>query len=368
MTHYEVLGVDPYASRRTIQAAYRRRARETHPDTGGSPAEFAAVSAAWWVLGSASRRAAYDAGLDPDAGDAWGQDVGFDAPAPPRPSSRLPDDAPSDMPEPVVDVPTQRSDAPRPPVVPPGRIDPFASPFRALPRLQDELDALPSPRRQLRFTRRIWVLVAVGVLEIGWVARFDGPHLVSPGADAAMLAFVFWIGFARKVLRLSHPGRPPLLRWFEHAFLWSGITIYLVAAVSSLHRLSGPHTLVVLGVWAFGLVLASSAEWRLARNRRRELAVRTATERHALATRWNALLRTRELAAQTRFWQATTASEPVWALRSDEDGALLGTAPEAAPQAWVDVLRSVGLDIADTSSSWAARSVRVPDRDKDPDS
>lgn len=57
---YGVLGVPPGADLRTIRTAYRRRARETHPDQGGSAEEFHTIQAAWEVLRSDSARAAYD--------------------------------------------------------------------------------------------------------------------------------------------------------------------------------------------------------------------------------------------------------------------------------------------------------------------
>jgi DnaJ-class molecular chaperone with C-terminal Zn finger domain len=45
-SHWEVLGVQPGAPAAEIQAAYRRRAREAHPDQGGSDAEMAAINSA----------------------------------------------------------------------------------------------------------------------------------------------------------------------------------------------------------------------------------------------------------------------------------------------------------------------------------
>lgn len=57
---YAVLGVDPDADPQTIRAAYRRAAREHHPDRGGSAQKFHQVQSAWDVLGSPDARAAYD--------------------------------------------------------------------------------------------------------------------------------------------------------------------------------------------------------------------------------------------------------------------------------------------------------------------
>jgi curved DNA-binding protein CbpA len=61
-TPYEVLGVSPTASHDELRRAYRKLARETHPDTGGSSARFVAVQLAWERIGTPEDRAAYDRG------------------------------------------------------------------------------------------------------------------------------------------------------------------------------------------------------------------------------------------------------------------------------------------------------------------
>ena len=55
-----VLGLPLHATRGEAQRAFRRLAKQTHPDTGGSPAEFRAVAGAWAELAGAlpSRRVA----------------------------------------------------------------------------------------------------------------------------------------------------------------------------------------------------------------------------------------------------------------------------------------------------------------------
>ncbi|MEU6249014.1 DnaJ domain-containing protein [Glycomyces sp. NPDC047010] len=58
--HYRVLGVSPQAPRNEIQAAYRRRLRETHPDRGGDEGEFHLVQGAWETLSHAGLRREYD--------------------------------------------------------------------------------------------------------------------------------------------------------------------------------------------------------------------------------------------------------------------------------------------------------------------
>ncbi|MBD8044177.1 DnaJ domain-containing protein [Arthrobacter sp. Sa2BUA2] len=59
-TLYEVLGVTPSATADEIRSAYRRAARQTHPDHGGSSERFHQVSEAYQVLSNAEQRAAYD--------------------------------------------------------------------------------------------------------------------------------------------------------------------------------------------------------------------------------------------------------------------------------------------------------------------
>jgi hypothetical protein len=46
-----VLGLPVDATRAEAQRAFRRRAKETHPDAGGDPAAFRAVADAWAELG-----------------------------------------------------------------------------------------------------------------------------------------------------------------------------------------------------------------------------------------------------------------------------------------------------------------------------
>ena len=61
-TPYEVLGVSTAASMDELRRAYRRRLRETHPDTGGEAVEFHAVQVAWELIGTPEDRASFDHG------------------------------------------------------------------------------------------------------------------------------------------------------------------------------------------------------------------------------------------------------------------------------------------------------------------
>lgn len=58
---YELLGVERDASKATIRKAYRKKAKETHPDMDGGSAEaFAAVTKAGDTLTDDEKRARYD--------------------------------------------------------------------------------------------------------------------------------------------------------------------------------------------------------------------------------------------------------------------------------------------------------------------
>ncbi|WP_417233523.1 J domain-containing protein [Arthrobacter sp.] len=59
-THYEVLGVTRDATVAEVKAAYRRAARQTHPDQGGDAAQFRLVSLAYQTLVDPTARATYD--------------------------------------------------------------------------------------------------------------------------------------------------------------------------------------------------------------------------------------------------------------------------------------------------------------------
>jgi hypothetical protein len=57
---YDALGVDERASHEKIKRAFRRRAKQTHPDHGGDRDEFALVVRAYRVLSDDEQRAEYD--------------------------------------------------------------------------------------------------------------------------------------------------------------------------------------------------------------------------------------------------------------------------------------------------------------------
>lgn len=64
--YYKVLGVPRDADERTIKKAYRRLARENHPDKGGDEQKMTAINEAFGVLSNKELRAQYDQGHDPN--------------------------------------------------------------------------------------------------------------------------------------------------------------------------------------------------------------------------------------------------------------------------------------------------------------
>ncbi|GAA5229740.1 J domain-containing protein [Arthrobacter cryoconiti] len=59
-THYQVLGLPSTATEREIKIAYRKAARNSHPDHGGDPAQFRVVTQAYEVLSNPAKRQLYD--------------------------------------------------------------------------------------------------------------------------------------------------------------------------------------------------------------------------------------------------------------------------------------------------------------------
>lgn len=72
---YEMLGVSQNATEDEIKKAYRRKARESHPDAGGDPEEFKELTAAYEVLTNPEARANYDRFGDPRGPSGVGGDT-----------------------------------------------------------------------------------------------------------------------------------------------------------------------------------------------------------------------------------------------------------------------------------------------------
>lgn len=80
--YYQILGVDRDATQDQIKRAFRRLARETHPDSNpsdpGAEHRFREIAEAYEVLGDPSRRASYDRGGSFDPSDLFSSFGGID--------------------------------------------------------------------------------------------------------------------------------------------------------------------------------------------------------------------------------------------------------------------------------------------------
>lgn len=65
-----MLSVSREADEKTIKKAYRAKAREAHPDKGGSEEKMAAVNEAYEVLSNPELRQRFDNGDDPNDPDS----------------------------------------------------------------------------------------------------------------------------------------------------------------------------------------------------------------------------------------------------------------------------------------------------------
>jgi molecular chaperone DnaJ len=74
---YEILGVSHNASDEDIKRAYRRLARELHPDAGGDEERFKELTTAYEVLRNPQARTNYDRYGDPRGPGGLGDGVGF---------------------------------------------------------------------------------------------------------------------------------------------------------------------------------------------------------------------------------------------------------------------------------------------------
>jgi curved DNA-binding protein len=60
MTHYETLGVSPTATPEELKSAYRKLAKQHHPDLGGDAAKFQQINEAYETLSDVNKKNHYD--------------------------------------------------------------------------------------------------------------------------------------------------------------------------------------------------------------------------------------------------------------------------------------------------------------------
>lgn len=336
LTHYEVLGVAPDADGETIRAAYRKLARETHPDVGGNNDDFVAVAAAWAVLSDPDARARYDGGLG-DA-DGWGEDVGLTTGAPRKPS-----------PPPTEPARPSRE-----------RVDEWTSGRRALPPMTEELGWLPPPVEAPSLVVRVaFVLVYVSVAIVVAMSFAQAQK-----DDRAPFVFTVVYAFLLAVaaLRRRDAAMAPRESRKEAAvILWSLVgafpllVVFLMTSALTGERAPAPLFATALGM-AGCLVVGLRTERQTRRARRWYPAVAAMHERRALAEAWDAFLAAQELyqdVARVEPGVLGPMRRPIWALVPVTGGELLASAPIKAPEAWAATLRLTGVD-ADSASGQPA--------------
>jgi molecular chaperone DnaJ len=76
LDYYEVLGIDRNANKSDIKKAYRKIAKENHPDSGGNEEEFKLIAEAYEVLSDDTKKTNYDryGHNGPKGGNGFGAD------------------------------------------------------------------------------------------------------------------------------------------------------------------------------------------------------------------------------------------------------------------------------------------------------
>jgi len=369
--HYARLGVTRDATPEEVARAFRRLAREMHPDVGGSAPDFAAAAEAYRVLSEATARAEYDRELDGGAADwadvGWGSEIG-DVPAPDD-ADACSVGAPPDIPD----------DGP----LDPWSLDPFVGGPRRIPdplapRALPEIPHLaPAPRETVAGVLACLLAVATLVLRFVGSSATNGlgPSLGEPGADQPDSAVIMWLVFWGIAIGL-HASRAPgsggaRVGW-AMAAVASGYWIAMMGGGWSAPLIASIPT----GLGALGIGIAwARASWARRADPRRTAALRerdrpTLIDRHQRAVAWNrvraellrpgrtvlvvgapAMLLTGERAQGERWtYDPRTRAEMVrhipddlphgsWVVLDDEDR-VVATAPAYAPEAWLEALQS----------------------------
>lgn len=390
MDLYELLGLARDADARAVARAFRRAARDVHPDRGGDADRFLALEEAYRVLTSPDLRQAYDRELDgraPGWDDVgWGVEVG---PAPPpesgegEPGDLGWDDV--DWGEDAVDATGESDEREVDDAGGTGRTGPL-DPFVGGPvRLPDPLatpaaDVPLAPASVVEWTAGLVAIVlALGaavtrVIVVG-ADGASGARTGSSDPATTLIVAVLWSAAAvflqAKVSRARGGERISWLFTVVAAFSWFGDVEALAgSALAVVSGVAGAVAVLLAVVWARmrrGRVLDparlsamhhQSLEWRIDWHHRADEwnrvraalqqpgrlavvvgpAVTDAQGRLLPGRRWTFDPRTGEQAVRTVVEALPQGS---WAV-VDHRGRVVATAPARAPEAWLDLLQSAG--------------------------
>jgi hypothetical protein len=375
LSHYEVLRVPRDADHATLRAAYRRRARQTHPDAGGDEAEFAAVALAWWTLSSPERRARYDAG-DVGEDDAWGEDLGWNDEVPAPPPLRRPEPTPTPTPpppdapgadpaaDPAAEAPaaeTAPGPGPGPDAAPEeddGPVDAFTSEPRVLPPAAPSGAPVPDRIRDLWFDvtrRRTWTRRRLTVLAVVVALLLAAAPFVVHGAvtgdltgaipwELAAYAVVLGAGL---LVRSGTREDVRVAPYLTAVFLWGPVLVF--AGIGTYYLTSGTTVArfaVIALPLAAGVALARDADRRLRLRRAQSELQRRREVQRSLASRWNRLLALRAEHGSAHVEPGQQSGRAVWQLVDDGTGEVLTRTPAGAPVAWARELRALGVPVA----------------------
>jgi hypothetical protein len=185
LTAYEILGVPETASADEIEAAYRRRIREFHPDLNrGDETWVEPLDDAYAKVGSKTRRREYDEWLASQRADKARKEAEEQAvakaspPATPEPTQEVPVTPPPDRSNSAPSEPTPKaSSAPEPPPAPPPQSTEPSAARRGIAKLRGPVPwsaAEPDVRAAYQDyggqyeAEEIFNLIGAGLLVIAW--------------------------------------------------------------------------------------------------------------------------------------------------------------------------------------------------------
>lgn len=386
MDHYERLGVARDADERAVARAFRRAARDVHPDRGGDAERFLALEEAYRVLSDPVRRRAYDRELNGRALD-W-DDVGWGASVAPDVARRgVQDDQPPEDAGPEPDdldwdedpgwgevrdgdpAPAGGPWQPDPFVGGPVRLpDPLVSPAAGVP--------LPAP------TRAEWAfgVVAVVLLVVAAVTRVlalrSGAVMAAPGEVAdprtAPLTGSVWLAVSVALhVRATRSSAGVRLAWLltaVAALSWFvDLDVLEWTALVGASTVAGPLAALLAVLWGRSYGRRRYDPARLAALQKQSVGWRI--DRHHRAEEWNRVRAALQQAGRTavlvgppardslgrpvrnRRWTfdprtgaqkvrviGQTSPQGSWVV-VDARGRVVATAPAWSMEAWLDALQ-----------------------------